>query len=435
MKLNTKRTFLIGLAFMSISMFWQFYDQVVPYMLEYSFGAQMEEIFGAGTKTVVTNTVMSFDNILALFMLPFFGGLSDKTKTRLGKRTPYILFGTLGAVICLSLAGFFEQAKLFWPFFVVLFLLLIFMGTYRSPAVALMPDVTPRPLRSRANAIINVMGTLGAGVSLLAVMLLVKKEKLPDGTTAPASDINYLPVILTVGACMLAAIAVFLFTVRENKLAAEMKEDEQEDASKNGSEKLSRPVLISLLLILFSVFFWYMAYNGATTALSRYCEDRLGLGLDESSGFFMVALIVATVTYLPVGLLSARVGRKKMILIGVALLFAGFLCATFVTASVYEKAPLLMYVLFAVVGIGWAAINVNSFPMAVEIAKCGDEGRYTGYYYAFSMAAQVFTPILSGFLIMHLGYWIVFPYAALFSALAFCTMLFVRHGDSERNGN
>ncbi len=430
MKLQTKRTFLIGLAFMSISLFWQFYDQVIPYMLEYSFGERMETIFGAGSRTVVTNVIMSFDNVLALFMLPLFGALSDRVRTPLGKRTPFILLGTAGAVSCLVLAGVFEHAGAFWPFFIALFLLLFFMGTYRSPAVALMPDLTPKPLRSRANAIINVMGTLGAAVALVAVMLLVKKETLPNGESAPLADTNYLPLILAIAVCMLLPIAVFFFTVKEKRLADEMPTENAEKEQTDTGARLSRPMLVSLLLILFSVSFWYMAYNGATTALSRYCEEVLGLGLNKSSGFVMVALVVATVSYIPIGFLSSRFGRKKMILSGVVLLFAGFFSASFITAELYAKLPLSLYLVFAVVGVGWAAINVNSFPMVVEISKSGSVGRYTGYYYTFSMAAQVFTPVLSGILITKLGYVSVFPYAAVFTALAFLTMLFVRHGDS-----
>lgn len=427
MKLNTKRTFLIGLAFMSISLFWQFYDQVIPYMLEYSFGERMESVFGDGSRTVVTNTIMSFDNVLALFMLPLFGALSDRVRTPLGKRTPFILLGTAGSVSCLVLLGIFEYKNAFLPFFVVLFLLLLCMGTYRSPAVALMPDLTPKPLRSRANAIINVMGTVGAGIALLAVMLLVKKETLPNGESAPIENTNYLPLILTVAACMLIPIVIFFFTVREKKLASQMPKDEE--VAEDGGGKLSRAMFVSLLLILFSVFFWFMAYNGATTALSRYCQEVLGLGLGESSGFVMVALIVATVSYIPVGIISSRIGRKRMILVGVLLLFAGFFSAVFITAEIYAKIPFVLYLVFAVVGMGWAAINVNSFPMVVEISKSGNVGRYTGYYYTFSMAAQVFTPILSGVLIAKIGYRAVFPYAAAFTVLAFLTMLFVRHGD------
>ena len=174
-----------------------------------------------------------------------------------------------------------------------------------------------------------------------------------------------------------------------------------------------------------------MAYNGATTILSRYCEARLAIPLNESSMFTMAAMVCATIAYWPIGVVSSRVGRRRVILFGILLMLAAFVGAALVNRAVYEKIPFILYILFALVGIGWASINVNSFPMAVEISRKGDVGKYTGYYYTFSMAAQVFTPILSGVLITALGYWIVFPYCALFMALAFLTMCFVRHGDCK----
>ena len=146
MKLNYKRTILIGFAFMSILAFWQFYDQVVPYLLENVFGL----------KTFAANAIMSIDNILAIFMLPLFGAISDKTHTRLGKRTPYILFGTIAAVILLVINGLFTESRNFTGFVVTLMMLLVTMAIYRTPAVAYMPDVTEKPLRSKANAIINL---------------------------------------------------------------------------------------------------------------------------------------------------------------------------------------------------------------------------------------------------------------------------------------
>ncbi|MBQ8907336.1 MAG: MFS transporter [Clostridia bacterium] len=432
-KLNVKRTVFIGLAFLSISAFWQFYDQVIPYLLEFSFGDTLEGMFGAGSKTAVTNVIMSFDNILALFLLPFFGSLSDRTNTRFGKRTPYIVIGTLLAVFFLVTMGFAEQANNFPIFFVALFLLLLSMSTYRSPAVALMPDLTPASLRSRANAIINLMGTVGGGVSLVLVMVLVKKEKLPDGTSAPASDTVYLPVMLALAAFMLLAIAIFLLTVKEKKTAALLKQEKAEDeaplpktAHLAVSQKESRR---SLLFILLSVFLWFMAYNGVTTAISRYCEDVFHIGVSESSGFTLVALVAAAIAFIPVGALSARIGRRPVIFIGIGLMLTGFIAATFMGEALFHSAKILFYIVFAMVGIGWASINVNSFPMAVQISSEEDVGKYTGYYYAFSMAAQVATPIVSGFLISFCGYRILFPYAAIFMALAAVTMCFVKHGD------
>ena len=163
MKLNYKRTVLIGFAFMAILSFWQFYDQVIPYVLENIFGLE----------TFAANAIMSIDNVLAIFMLPLFGMISDRTHTRLGRRTPYILFGTVASVILMVVLGLFQEMRSFTGFTVVLILLLVVMATYRTPAVAYMPDVTEKPLRSKANAIINLVGYLGGIFSTVVMMFLL----------------------------------------------------------------------------------------------------------------------------------------------------------------------------------------------------------------------------------------------------------------------
>ena len=430
MKLNYKRTFLIGLAFMSLSSFWTFYDQSVPYLLKYVFGKE----------EVLTNCIMAIDNVLALFMLPLFGALSDRVDGPMGRRTPFVLFGTIAAVICLLGMALGVSAHNFWLFFCALFLTLVAMGTYRSPAVSLMPDLTPRPLRSKANAIINLMGALGGAFSLAASMVLIKgtSSSAEEGTVYDANA-NYWPIFVAIAAFMLLGIVIFMLTVKEKKLSRELREsgemtdadfEEEEPDPETRGRKLPRPVLRSLLVILFAVAFWYMAYNGVTTSLSRYCREVMGKGLNESSGYVLVATIVSIAAFLPLGLLSSRFGRKKMIYAGVALMFVSFVGAAFIRRGTPD---VVLYVVFALVGVGWSAINVNSYPMVVEISRGGDVGRYTGYYYTFSMAAQVFTPVLSAFFISEkyigLGYEILFPYAALFMVLALTCMLFVRHGD------
>ena len=167
MKLNYKRTILIGFAFMSILAFWQFYDQVIPYILENTFGL----------KTLTANIIMSADNVLAIFMLPLFGALSDKTHTRLGRRTPYILFGTLAAVALMVVLSLFHAQVNFWGFFLCLMTLLVVMAIYRTPAVASMPDVTEKPLRSKANAIINLVGYIGGIFATVVMMFTLKSDK------------------------------------------------------------------------------------------------------------------------------------------------------------------------------------------------------------------------------------------------------------------
>ena len=217
-----------------------------------------------------------------------------------------------------------------------------------------------------------------------------------------------------------------VFTVRENQLPHVV--DEPEEVTDVPVGKLSRPVVRSLVLILSSVFLWFMAYNAVTTAFSRYCVDQWNVDLGASSGYLLTATVAAIAAFVPLGFLSRKLGRRRAVLLGVALM-----TVCYASAMLFTKASPLMYLIFALVGIGWACINVNSFPMVVEMCKGSDVGKYTGLYYTFSMAAQITTPLLSGFLIDRLGfgYAVLFPYAVLFSGLSFVTMLFVKHGDAK----
>lgn len=422
MKLNVKRTVLIGLAFMSILSFWQMYDQVIPYILENTFSLS----------TLQANSIMSIDNILAIFMLPLFGALSDKTKSPLGKRTPYILFGTIFAAALLILLGIFTSSVQTIPFLIVLFLLLFTMSTYRTPAVAYMPDVTPKPLRSKGNAIINLVGYIGGIFSTVLMMFLLKISKNEAGETVYDAGQSFLPLFIVIATFMLVCVLILFFSIRENKLLKQVApemigEDETDEKNQATKTKLPRDVFKSLVMILISVFLWFMAYNAVTTAFSRYCVEILGSDLGTSSGYLLTATVAAIAAFVPLGHLSDRLGRKNTVLLGIAAMTLCYGIAIFLRSS----SPLI-YVLFSVVGIGWAAINVNSFPMVVEMANGNDVGKYTGFYYTFSMAAQITTPLLSGFLIDNLsaGYKILFPYAVLFSAASFITMLTVRHGDT-----
>jgi len=182
---------------------------------------------------------------------------------------------------------------------------------------------------------------------------------------------------------------------------------------------------------LLSVFLWYTAYNGVTTTFSRYCIKIWNIDLGASSMFLTVATVAAIAAFVPLGFLSSKIGRKKAVLFGIVLMTICYTVAIFVDAETATQNPWIMYVMFGIIGIGWASINVNSFPMVVEMCTGSDVGKYTGYYYTFSMAAQIVTPLLSGMLIKWLGYEILFPYAVIFSAASFITMCFVRHGDSR----
>lgn len=428
MKLNNKRTVLVGLAFLSICAFWQMYDSVIPLILTKTF--QLNETF--------SGVIMAADNVLALFLLPLFGTISDRTNTRFGKRTPYILGGTAAAAIMLNILPVLDNGYYKAPstgkmaaFIIMLGLLLVAMGTYRSPAVALMPDITPKPLRHKANAIINLMGAVG-GIIYLAVAAVM----YPNSKVLGLEHVNYHPLFLVVSWIMVVSIIVMYATIREPKLVAENQALEAKHPEWNlaeddgsGNEVLPPEVKKSLVFLLASIALWFIGYNGITTWFTTYVDKVMGQGLGGASTCLLIATGGAIISYIPIGELASKIGRKKTIQTGVILLAACFLLGFFLTTA-FHSINVIMFIVFALVGFAWAAINVNSLPMVVEMCKGSDIGKFTGYYYTASMAAQVVTPILAGFLMRNVSYKILFPYAALFVALSFVTMLMVKHGDT-----
>lgn len=425
MKLDNRRTILVGFAFMAICAFWQVYDSIVPLILKKTFDMN----------DTLSGFIMALDNILALFMLPFFGSLSDRTKTRIGRRMPYILCGTAAACIFTVLLPIANNAKNLTLFMTALGLVLISMATFRSPAVALMPDVTVKPLRSRANAIINLTGTVGGIAMLGAIALLVPKGENP----------NYLPLFLFLVVFMLVCVAVLVLTIREPKLHSQMladsaalgEPDEQEEKQETAHTPMPREMRRSFLLVLASIFLWFMGYNAITTAFSKYANIYWGLEGGAFAYTLIIAQAAAILAYIPVGMIATKIGRRKTILGGISMLTVAFgACVFFKTFSG------LIFFFFVLAGFGWASINVNSYPMIVEMSRGSDIGKYTGYYYTTSMAAQVITPVLSGAVLEYgylllgsagpnAGYVFLFPYGTLFVALSFVTMLFVRHGDAK----
>lgn len=442
-KLNYKRTFLIGLAFLSICSFWQMYDNIIPLILQntYHLGETM------------TGAVMALDNVLAIFLLPVFGMLSDKVHTKLGRRMPFIVAGTILAVIFMMLLPMIDNAeKARWStgesfsnqviFLAVLFFTLVSMGLYRSPAVALMPDVTPNHLRSRANAVINLMGAVGGVYALIMIKVLVGKGETPD----------YLPLFASIAAVMVIAVGILVITIRENKLREEVEKAEaantekvEEKAIAEGVEAVGEIEAVadteqsgatgkvkgmpkelkrSMYFMLASIFLWFTAYNAVTTAFSRYTKVVWKMEGGSFANCLMVATVAAIFSYIPIGSISAKIGRKKTIMGGVLLMAACYGAAIF--AREYHP---LVNVAFALIGVAWAAINVNSYPMIVAMSSGSDVGKFTGTYYTFSMAAQILTPVLSGFLLENVSYNTLFPYALFFSLMAFLTMTQVRHGD------
>lgn len=408
MKLNYKRTILVGFAFFLIMAFWQAYDAIVPLILKNKFG--LLDFF--------SGIIMALDNVLALFMLPLFGAISDKTNTKYGKRTPYIFIGTIFACIFFILATIISELILFIVF---LLIVLISMAIFRSPAVALMPDVTVKPLRSKGNAIINLMGAFG-GIIVLGLGIVFK--------TSVEGKTDFTLYSFAVIGVMLVALIIFILTVKEPLWAKQMQEEslkiqEEKVELSEKNQKLSKEKFVSLILILLSVALWYMGYNAVTTTYSRYAPEVLNKDFNLT---LIIAQVFAIISYIPIGIITSKFGRKKTLLAGVLILATSFFVAIFVRDNWHD---IIMYILFALAGIGWATISVNSFPMVVELAKGSNIGKYTGYYYTASMAAQILTPMLSGLIFDIVGNYLpLFIYATIFVLLSFITMFFVKHGDS-----
>lgn len=402
MKLNYSRTIRVGFAFLSISAFWQMYDNVVPLILKNTF-----EI-----GDTLAGSIMAMDNVLALFMLPIFGAISDRSTSKYGRRVPFIVVGSILTILFMLVVPATVEKRSLWLFFVSLGFTLLSISIYRSPAVALMPDVTPAPLRSKANAIINLMGALGAVFTLVLTPLLITK----------AGHQSYYPLFIAVALLILVSVLVVILTVPENKLRI----DEEKVETQTSNQTMSIAMKRSLIFLLISTFLWFMGYNAITTAFTKYAEVVWQMNISAASTSLLIATIAAVISFIPVGILSSKLGRKKIIVTGVLLLASCFALGTFFTSF----SP-LVYVLFAIVGFSWACINVNSYPMVVEMSQHGDTGKFTGFYYTFSMAAQIITPIVSGAFLEFVGYWTLFPYAASMVGLALITMSFVKHGDNR----
>lgn len=434
MKLNTKQTVKIGFAFLSICAFWQMYNGIIPLILKNTF--QMNE--------TITGAIMAADNVLGLFLLPIFGGISDRCKSKMGRRKPFIIFGTIAAIILMLLLPLVDNSYFANPtfgkeimFIAILGALLVTMGTYRSPTVALMPDVTPKPLRSQGNAIINLMGAIGGILYLIISAVLYSSKR-----TAGLAHVDYFLLFLIVAGIMMIALCIVGITIDEVKLSKEVQEIEAQhpewnlvETTEDGKEELPKDVKKSLAFLLASVALWFIAYNALETWFTTFANVEWGMALGSANTCLTIATGGAILTYVPSGALAGKIGRKKTILVGVALM-ALCLVFSFVFYLSFHgtfagKETILFYVLLFIIGMGWAFINVNSLPMVIEMCKGSDVGKFTGYYYTFSMAAQIVTPILAGALLRYVGYWTFFPYTCVFMALAFITMQFVKHGDTK----
>lgn len=358
MKLNVKKTVQIGFAFLSICAFWQMYNSIIPLILTNTF--HLNETF--------SGAIMAMDNVLALFLLPLFGRISDRSKNKMGRRKPFVLYGTIAAVILMLLLPLVDNSYFANPsmgkeilFVAILGALLVAMGTYRSPAVAFMSDCTPKPLRSRANAIINLMGAVGGVLYLVVAAVLY-----PSSRTAGFEHVDYMLLFMVVAGIMVASVAIVFICVDEVALHQAMKDYEAEHPEENlaeedesGNEVLPAEVKKSLIFLLCSIALWFIAYNGMETWFTTYAVKMWGMALGDASLCLMVATVGAILCYIPSGVLASKMGRKKTIQLGIIILSASFFGGFLFTLLHPSFSPFL-YLLFACIGIGWAFIDRKS---------------------------------------------------------------------------
>ncbi len=434
LKLNVKRTVLVGLAFFTISMFWQIYNNLMPLFLQdFNFNS------------TITGLIMAMDNILAVVLMPFLGNFSDrfpkKLRGKFGRRMPFIVVGSVLAALTFMLVNYAHNVHNLALMLATTAFVLVFMCAYRSPAVALMPDVTPHPIRSTGNAVINIMGTVGGVITLLLMQVFLVTETGADGVGRIVG--NNWALVSIVSGMMILATVVMILKVRENKFAEDAAnqlkragiapEEEQSEQPKmsivQALKTLNKPQLISLVFILLSVFMWYMAYNALETHFSRFSLNVLG---EKFTLPLLVANAAAFIMFIPAVEIGRRIGRKKTVMLGVLLMGTGLLFASICLISGMSTRVLkfVMYPTFVLVGGGWATINVHSYIMCVELSTESTTGTYTGMYYAFSMTAQIITPVLAGLVIDYVSPIGLVPYSLVFTAIAFVTMIFVKHGNA-----
>ena len=432
LKLNVKRTMYIGFAFFGILLLWQIYDSWCPTFLtdifaQAMYGENSAVLKASGDEDAILKVqwlvgiIMACDNLAALILLPIFGNLSDKTKTPIGKRMPYILVGTLVAALAFPFIPLFFHLNQVVGMIIMMAVVLLFMMMYRNPAVALMPDITPKPLRAKANGIINIMGYLGGACATVLGIFLKLSDYITAADRSDKLMIIELPFIIA-SVLMVVSAFVLFFKIKENKLQEEMK-DELEEGERQAAiedavdddKPMSKANKRMLFAILGAEFLWFMSDN----AIGTYIGNYVIYYLESSSSATMILTIIgglaSVVGFAIAGMIADKIGRKWTISLGLAITFIGLLTMIFVKPSAkvlengYHSFPVLLYVVWLFKGFGMALVHNCSFPMVVELCSSKKIGRFTGFYYAASMAAQTITPVLLGLLLANIKIWFVLP--------------------------
>ena len=507
-KAYLKRTLLIGMAFFGILLVWQLYNSYCSPMLSFLFAkvmypneyAEAYEAFmtasqgGASLwnfekysafnmtniliqghwlnqdafKDVqwVVGIVMALDNIAALFIMPIFGNLSDKTKTKIGKRMPYILVGSIVTAIVMPFIPFFFNEGMAAAvagvtgytvgMIAMMVLIIVFMMSYRSPAVALMPDLTPKPLRSRANGWINIVGYVGGFIGSIFAIIFPLTKYL-DGTSSSLMMLE-IPFI----ACSLvlvASVVILFFTVKENKLAEELHDDIVRGESMGESAeqvttdgKLSKNNVRNLTLILIAEVLWFMSLNAIETFQSNYFMFHLNTSSAGGVVMTIVSGAASIIGFITAGIVADKIGRKWTIFAGICAVAAVYLAMSFYPSNVpftiaadgtktyiytFENPnpPVFFFIISFIMGLGASFIHICSFPLVTDYCTKEKLGRYTSLYYAASMGAQSITPILGGLILKHATFWNALPiYSTVLMVAAGAVFFFVKAPHNKDTG-
>ena len=415
LEFSQRKTFLLGFGFLGVSMIWAMYNAYLPVFLRETFNLPFS----------VVGAIMTIDNVFAILLLPFLGALSDSTNTKIGKRRPYILVGAPLAMIFFILIPFANKTQTLGLMMITVIFMNLAMAIYRTPVIALMPDITPSKYRSHANGIINFMG--GAG----ALLVYFAGKPLYD------KDISY-PFIAAGILMFIACMLVVIFIKDDAYTPNETGKVESISLKKSFYELIDNMKDVvkgekSLLAVLAAIFCWFVGFNAIETFFTSYA--KFYLGMKESTGamilgFYSLFFIIAAI---PAGLIGTKFSRNKTIRIGIFFLMFILIVATFF------KAFLSLAILFSLAGCAWAFINVNSLPMVVDMSTPAKLGGYTGLYYFSSQAANIVAPPLAGFGIDIFtadgakpeGYVSLLFFSAFFFLLALILMMFVKRGEAH----
>ena len=449
LKLNYKRTFIIGFAFFGILLLWQVYDSWCPTFLTELF----KEALGAATIEEVQYLVgimMALDNLAALIMLPIFGALSDKTHTKIGKRMPYILVGTFCCAVAFPFVPVFFHYHNLGGTIAMMAIVVFFAMMYRNPAVSLMPDITPKPLRSKANGIINIMGYIGGAFATVVGIVFVLSSYLGVDSSNWLNGTANIWLIeapfLVASVLMIISALVLFFLINENKVEEEVKPEMElgeklaqvENSVAHDDEKpMSKANKIMLFLILGAEFLWFMADNGIGTFMGNYTLYYLHCETSSNMINTIVGGVGSVVGFLIGGILAGKIGRKWTIMSGLGLTTFALLIWLILSLSIpvtvpsegYNSFPIYLYFIWAIKGFGMSLVHVNSYPMVVELCSSKKVGRFTGFYYASSMAAQTITPVALGSLLLleSFSFQLLPVYALVLVAVAVIIFMFVKN--------